>query len=191
MPNLNKPLENPLSTVFDFKTLFNDEIFDEGYEVTCNHPTYTTNDVSRGGVIRLGANGNTGVYYLRFYMPNSPDIPDAEINSYDGKMIMTYSLKPWTYNGVATSGYIPANYDGYADITSSAELAATKNEITSRSYKDRLKEWVTQTAIAGSSTANSLPSGLRTISFTVIGKTTRARNKIKTFTIDFTHTKPV
>ncbi len=191
MPNLNKPLENPLATVFDFKTLFNDEIFDEGYEVTCNHPTYTTNNVSRGGVIRLGANGNTGVYYLRFYMPSAPDVPADEADLYAKKMIMTYSLVPWTYNGVATSGYIPDNYDGFADITSSSELAAGKNEMTGRSYKDRLKEWVTQTAIAGSSNANSLPSDLRKITFTVIGKTTKNRNKIKTFAIDFTHTKPV
>ncbi len=191
MPNLNNPLQNPLTTVFDFKTLFNDEIFEEGYEVICNDPSYTTKDVPKGGVIRLGANSFSGVYYLRFYMPNASDIPQGEEHIYDGKMIMTYSLKPWTYNGVVTTGYDPVNYDGFADILTSTELSATKNEMTGRSFTDRLKEWVTGTAIAGTATASSLPSGLKTITFTVLGKTTRARNKIKTFKIDFTHTKPV
>lgn len=191
MPNKNNPLQNPLAKIIEFKTIFNEEIFDEGYEVVCSDPNFVTKDVPRGGVIRLGANSNTGVYYLRFYMPNAADIPSAELNNYKDKIIMVYCMKPWTYNGVVTTGYDPINYDGFADFTTLAELNTTRNEITGRSFSDRLKEWITQTSISSGSNAASLPAGNKTLSFTLIGKTTRNRDKMKTFTIQLNHYKPI
>lgn len=189
MANLNKPLENPLAKVFDLKTLFNEEIFDEGYEITCSEPGFISTNIKRGGVIRLGANGNVGVYYLRFYMPGEADIPANEQEQYKNKMIMTYCFDPYLYNGVPVGGYNPANYDGFADFTQHNELAFNLEIGTKRVFQDRLKEWVTKTSIPVGGNAASLPTASRSINFTMIGRTTQVRKKMKTFTIDFNHIK--
>ncbi len=172
----NNPLSNSFAKTFTFSTMFNESPIQETYTITSTDPTFNKTIAPQGGAIPVGRDGKSKIYYLRFYLPDAPDIPPASVSAFDKKMIMVYSFRDYQ-TGIW--------YD-YTDREGLSDGNTEPGSGSETEFEDAIVEWITGRSIF------SIPSGTynKTLWFSVYGKTTKALNKTKYIQIRFSHVQP-